>query len=247
MNKDYIPFLVAIGSGLLGVIISHIAQWYKGRKEDNRKRKEALFFLLEFRALIPKFHLTPAIDFYAQKFVKRFSENPTPEMVNTVSELFSPVIVNLVNDVLKNSYEDLEAGFRSTVINLSAVDPVLAFHLNGKQSILSQFDTLKSKIDLIATSEKDENLKESTERIKKLLFNKMDEKFFKQSIESIEDLIFDIANKIYLVNGHKKMNVVLAGIEGKPLQENEEINQDIDKYFDHIYQTMNAANAVSAP
>ncbi len=58
-NNTSIFTLVGI---VIGWILTQLAQWYKGRKEDNRLRKEVLYYLLEIRYTIPRLDLSDLFD-----------------------------------------------------------------------------------------------------------------------------------------------------------------------------------------
>src|SRR6185312_8299072 len=95
---DITSNLVAL---LFGALLAQIAQWYKSRNDRNKIRKQVLFYMLEFRAIIPKLNFEPILKKYSQAILKKFpKEYQSEEMEDYLLNSLSPYIDTLIKQIL---------------------------------------------------------------------------------------------------------------------------------------------------
>jgi hypothetical protein len=135
--KYYVPVFILI----LGWLLKMLDDRSKANRDDKRKLKKALFYLLEVRYQLK---LLVIEDMQLNYFIKMFKKHlgHIPEIANLDDDVLKKIIKPLLNKVIEKPFtsekdrDELKTNYLKSVDNLSEVDPILAFRLHGRQNVI---------------------------------------------------------------------------------------------------------------
>ncbi|WP_199119934.1 hypothetical protein [Pedobacter sp. ASV28] len=227
MNGQSLTLLVAFGGIVLGWILTQGANWYKGRKEDNRVRNETIFQLLEISYVLRK-----AIDINSKDLMELFVEfsknNPELNMGDPPPEMES-ILNNSVIPMLKehfyNELKDINDDYEQAVKSLAPVDPIIAYSLRGKASIVGQFDQLVKNFSAeLFEKHLPAEQHNSADAILKTI---VESSTYVTAITEIESLTIDLAEKVGFITKWK-VKKILTNDKQKKEERKAEILKIVD-------------------
>lgn len=198
---EWIKIIAPLLGVILGFGLSERAKTWSDKRQDKRKLKRLLFYLLELRFLFTK-------EFNAQKeineFYKRTEEKLKSEFGETTKseiEIAKPIVERILkNNFGNNSRIDLlEKNIDSVIDDLAEVFPILAYELSGQHNIKERISVIDNYIN-DATHQFGEmpfDLKEWLKpKITDNLISNLDDTIKKISEKIDKDLWQDSKNKI---------------------------------------------------
>lgn len=229
--ENLIEILKYIGP-FIGVFIG----WILTRKNDSdkikyseiRQIKRSLYVLLEIRNQIA---LAKRMDRYLNILTEKLNlklneytdEKIEPEQFKG---LLSQILPSLIGD---NFQTNLKAQFDKCIDNLSEIDPVLTFRINGKQNVQDYLNTWENESESYFQMESVEDVKSTIEHFKPKLVDEIR--------NDIETIIIDLAALI-----NKKEVERIKEIITEP--EELEIEIDIDKYVEKMFSGILTTNGL---
>lgn len=188
---DWINGVIAIVGVATGWGLTELSNIWRGKRNDKRKLKRLLFFLMELRYYISKeISFSKNIEKYVIHAMQKLSELVGEEIEYEV-EMFKPLFEHLRQsaDTDNQKYTHLENNIDEIIIELAEIFPMLAYNLNGKHNIKSRLQKTERYITeiegAIAQSNVDFDIKSFLEPlIENELLKEID-----NSIESIARLI----------------------------------------------------------
>ena len=220
--ENFIEILKYIGP-FIGVFIG----WLLTRKNDNDKIKysekkqikKSLYVLLEIRNQLA---ISKRMDKYLSVLVAKINlmlQDYTDEKIekDQVKGLMEKILPSLVGE---NFQLDLKEQFVKLIDNLSEIDPILAYRINGKQNIQDYIKSWEDKSKKYFELESVEDIEKSMDFFKPNVINEIK--------ADIEKIIIDIAELI-----NKKEVERIKEIITEP--EELEIEEDIEEYLDRIF------------
>lgn len=220
--ENFIEILKYIGP-FIGVFIG----WLLTRKNDNDKIKysekkqikKSLYVLLEIRNQLA---ISKRMDKYLSVLVAKINlmlQDYTDEKIekDQVKGLMEQILPSLVGE---NFQLDLKEQFVKLIDNLSEIDPILAYRINGKQNIQDYIKSWEDKSKKYFELESVEDIEKSMDFFKPNVINEIK--------GDIETIIIDIAELI-----NKKEVERIKEIITEP--EELEMEQDIEEYLDRIF------------
>ncbi len=240
-KMEIIKTIVPLFGVLVGWLLSERAKVFADKRQDKRKLRKLLFFLLELRYHFAK-ELSTELDI--DKYLKIFSTTLSKKL-NTEVDLLAgqpipydvkPFILELLQKATvkgrDDKFEYLSTNIDKILMDLAEIDPLLAFELNGRHNIkerLSRANELYSEMEEFATSQ--------NEQIPFDLRQFFNPKLTKELLEDLDESIEKIAGKIgrKLVSEVKKKIAIMDSNDG----EDEKIGQAINEYLNKVIDTLN--------
>ncbi|CAA0144563.1 conserved hypothetical protein [Tenacibaculum maritimum] len=211
----------------IGPFIGVFIGWILTRKNDNdkikyseiRQIKRSLYVLLEIRNQIA---LTKRMDKYLNILTNKLNlklneyteEKIEPEQFKG---LLNQILPSLIGD---NFQTNLKTQFDKCIDNLSEIDPVLTFRINGKQNVQDYLSSWENESKNYFKMESIEDFKSTVEHFKPKIVDEIR--------NDIENIILDLAELI-----SKKEVERIKEIITEP--EELEMEIDIDEYIETMF------------
>lgn len=210
--KSFLPLLGV----LLGWGLAESGKIFADKRQDKRKLKKLLFYLLELRFHFSK-ELSFEVDFdnfinsFKMKLLRKFGANENEAELSFGMELAKPIIQELLSKSKGNDYkiDFLEKNIDNILNDLAEIFPILAYELSGQHNIkerLGKVDNYFQEIEGITDeipfdikewiqpkltadllAEIDESIKRIAEMIDKKTENQASEKIAKMAFENNND------------------------------------------------------------
>ena len=209
---EWIKTILPLLGVALGWILAESGKIFADKRQDNRKLKKLLFFLLELRfhfskELSNELELDKYLNILKDKVSIKFGISKDDPDFDLESKIWLPVVKELIakNLVQDDKYEYLSENIDKMLIELAEVFPILAYELNGQHNIkerISKVDNyindvksltvdmpidIKQFINPKMTIELLKNLDYSIKKISK----KIDEETWKSAKEKIKTMKLD--------------------------------------------------------
>jgi hypothetical protein len=192
-NWTYIGALLSVG---FGWFLNELGQWFRTRKEDRKTKKQVLFYLLEIHFTFNKFDTSEITNLLSRKVLERIPKNEqTEEAKEYINQFYNGMIGSFVEDNVAESLAETEEHYTKSIKELSKLDPITAYRLNGKNKIFQVFDLLHDYYDEVKeTFPNEPGLNEQIE----LTVETIKPEIIKDAISDLEDEIRGIALSINL-------------------------------------------------
>lgn len=206
MEKFDWTYIAALLSVAFGWFLNELGQWFRTRKEDRKIKKQVLFYLLETHFTFNKLDTSEITNLLSQKVLERIPKNEqTDEAKQFINQLYAGIIGGFVEDNVAESLEEIEEHYTKSINELSKLDPITAYRLNGKNKIFNVFDLLHAYYDEVKEtfpneSGLDEQIELTVETIKP--------EIIKDAISDLEDEIRGIALSINLWTWYRARKTV---------------------------------------
>lgn len=172
INDKIVVALGAIATAIIAWLLTQISSWAKGRKENNRVRKKALFYMLDIHYSLSK--LTLNMDKYLDRAVDRLYENLPFEQGGMNKEQDKKYFRNFFEQQLKPFFDglleakisEISIEYEKTIAELSTVNPVLAFTLSGRTELIKSSNLIDEKIEDILVDHVTEEQMEIVKQLK---------------------------------------------------------------------------------
>lgn len=196
MEKFDWTYIGTLLSVTFGWFLNELSQWFRTRKEDRKIKKQVLFYLLETHFTFNKLDTSEITNLLSQKVLERISKNEQPdEAKQFINQLYAGIISGFVEDNVAESLEETEEHYTKSISELSKLDPITAYQLNGKNKIFQVFNLLHDYYDKVKeTLPNEPGLNEQI----KLTIETIKPEIIKDAISDLEDKIRDIALSINL-------------------------------------------------
>lgn len=196
MDKINWTYVAALFSVAFGWFLNELGQWFRTRKEDRKIKKQVLFYLLETHFTFNKLDTTEITNLLTEKVLARIPKNEqTEEAKQYINQLYSGMIGSFAEENVADSLEEIEEHYTKSISELSKLDPITAYRLNGKNKIFEVFDFLHDYYDEV--KEKFPNEPGLDEKID-LTVDTIKPEILKDAVSDLEDEIKGIAFSINL-------------------------------------------------
>lgn len=195
IDWTYIAALVSIA---FGWALNEIGQWIRARKEDRRKLRQVLYNMLETYHLFLRSDMDEYMKVVTQKVVDKIpKEEQTPEIIQMIKETYSILIASNLKPQLIVDFKEAEVKYQQAIESLSCIDPLEAFWLSGKSSVLSRFESIDTDVSTsqILTPEVTAEFDHATKDIMDVLKPSI----IKDVLGDLEHAIWKIAFKIGVI------------------------------------------------
>ncbi len=196
MEKFDWTYIAALLSVAFGWFLNELGQWFRTLKEDRKIKKQVLFYLLETHFTFSKLDTTEITNLLTTKVLERIPKNEqTDEAKQFINQLYNGIIGEFVEENVADALEETEEHYTKSISELSKLDPITAYRLNGKNKIFQVFDLLHDYYDEV--KEKFPNEPGLNEQIE-LTVQTIKPELIKDAISDLEDEIKGIAFSINL-------------------------------------------------
>lgn len=188
-------FIFSLLAVAVGWFLNHLSQWWRVRIEDKRVLKEVLFNLLETHNIFLRFDMDKPLNIVTEKLVREIpnaenTEAGKTEIRKLLLHLAEPFMQKLLIDEIRN----LETGYKFSIAALSKIDPLAAFYLSGKTSIIDKLNQMENWLESI-TQQYPEDFSISDAGKSKLM-GTLKPNMIDEAIKDTEKQIISIAWKI---------------------------------------------------
>lgn len=191
LDWTYITALISVA---FGWFLNELGQWFRTRKEDRKIKKQVLFYLLETHFTFNKLDTSEITNLLSRKVSERIPKTEqTDEVEQFINQLYAGIIGSLLEDNVAESIEEIEGHYTNSVSELSKLDPITAYRLNGKNKIFQVFDLLQGYYDEV--KETFPNIPGLSEQIE-LTVETVKPEIIKDAISDLEEEIKDISLSI---------------------------------------------------
>lgn len=143
-DKIFWGFVFSAAGIVIGWILNQTGQWFRTRQEDKKNLKQVIFNLLE------TYHWFLRCDFDAiAKLItdKIFATIPkaqqTPQANAELNKFYSDFVMNYLKPEILDELDSIEEGYQSSIKSLASIDPLTAFYLSGKTSVLDKLEMIE--------------------------------------------------------------------------------------------------------
>jgi len=137
---------ILLDLSVLGIVITALftsfGYFYRNYLERKKTIKQVLFYYLELRDVLEKRYMST--DLFMEKYCEYFkskgfivSEEMKEELHKSIIELFGEINFHLDKDFINK--------FKLSIVELSKIDPILAYELYNKEIIFKLMDLLTQK------------------------------------------------------------------------------------------------------
>ena len=223
----------AIGIAL-GWFLSQLSQWWRVRQEDKKTLKQVLFNLLEIHNIFSRYDVEKPTEIISEKILKEISnEQATQESKQQIQQILLNLYKPFVNEQMYQEIQNIEEKYQSAISELSKIDPLAAYYLSGKTSILDKLELIEDwfteYMETFAAAEQGTDKKINLMDLLKP--NIMDE-----AITDTEKQIISIAWKINPVVWWNTKNVIAKNKR----MSNNEWEKKIDRFYDDLKSKITA-------
>jgi len=127
-----------------GWLLNQAGQWFRTRQEDKKSLKQVIYNLLE------TYHCFLRCDFDAitkmitdKVFEKIPKEQQTPQTHAEMNKLYSNFVINHLKPEILDQLDNIKESYQSSIKSLASIDPLTAFYLSGKTTILDRLEIIE--------------------------------------------------------------------------------------------------------
>jgi hypothetical protein len=213
-------------------MLSKLGEKNKAIREDKRRLKKTLYYLLEIRYHLKLFETDDETinTLYAMIKNKLGNIKDIQELSKENFKLAARFFIGILKDnkpeITKRDIEHLSKNYMQCVENLSEVDPILAFRLKGKENVQQ---LLKEILDGTKSSilEYTKNVNDVTELEKAM--RHFEPKILRETLRELESILVEIAKQI----SRSILKQTRERISNQGLKRNE---SEIEGIFDRIME-----------
>lgn len=202
--------IVTLIAVLIGWGLSEASKFFTEKKQDKKKLKKVLFYLLELR-----FHFAKELSFEAffDNYITQIKikiANKTQlseEEIEKDTQIWAPIVKEIISKNLRsnNRLEFLENNIDDVINDLAEVFPIFAYELTGQHNIRNRLGQLENYFNEIQTYQSEHifdiqkwlqpqltyDLLKNIDRSIKKISSKIDSKTKKKAKKKISNMTFD--------------------------------------------------------
>ncbi|WP_420578646.1 hypothetical protein [Ekhidna sp.] len=225
---EWIKIITPLVGVLLGWGLSERAKIWADKRQDKRKLRRLLFFVLELR-----FHFSrelraqTEIDKYFSKLIQK-AKLEFGDEVELGAELYKPMVTQILKKHFEgnNKIDFLEQNIDEVIISLSEVFPVFAYELNGQYNIRERLQQAEDYLG---------NFEELTNQLPFDIEAWIKPKLTENLLDEIDSTLRKISNKV----GSRTWSQVQQKIKRMDKIDDSDIDNLVVEYFDKIKENLN--------
>lgn len=232
---EWIKTVLPLVGVALGWLLAESGKIFADKRQDKRKLKKLLFFLMELRwrfakELSVELDLDKYLVILKNKVSERFGVDINNAEFNLGIEAWKPVIQKLwsKSNCHEENFQYLSENIDKVLIDLAEIFPILAYELNGQHNIKERINRLNSYF-----SEVESTINEMPFDIKKWINPKLTKDLLVDLDKSIEK-VAKLIDKQTL----ETAKVKIAKMNFK--EDDNEINIVLDEYFDKVVENISS-------
>lgn len=224
---EWIKIIAPLIGVVLGWGLSENAKIWADRRNDKRKLKRLLFYVLELR-----FHFTRELN--VQKEIELFIDTVTNRLKSEFGdevELGVNMYKPFVTEILKNNFSEdnqldfLEENIDTVIVDLSEVFPVFAYELSGQHRIKERLNKSDNYLN---------ELEGLTEGMPFDLKNWLQPKITKDLLKDLDENLSRIAIKIDKKTAKEVKNKIMA----MDNRDNSDVEEILEDYINQVKESL---------
>ncbi len=226
---EWIKIILPLIGVALGWLLAESGKIFTDKRQDKRKLKKLLFFLLELRHHFAKeLSIEIGLDKYLEtmksKLATKLGVDKNDSEFNLGIDAWKPILQQLLIKTMKqnNKFEYLSENIDKIFIDLAEIFPILAYDLNGQHNIKERlnrvdnyFNEIKSMTDEIPFD------------LKQWINPKLTKELLKDLDESIEKIAKQIDKKTLTLSKDKILKMTFD-------DDDKELDIFIDEYLEKV-------------
>ena len=234
--SDVLKYSFPLLGVFVGWLLTQLGERFKVVREDKRRIKKTIYYLLEVRHHLGFFAGDEqGISYVAvlrNKFSAFFPKDLTDEIVAALS-LFLKNVLKENPLITEDDLRNLSINYARSIESLSEIDPILAFRLHGRQNIQLVLKNLaeRMKVSVAQLTNNPNDVNEVDNAIEKIGPNVINE-----LLDDLDEIILSLAKKIDRKTYHdakRRLGVTMSMEQQKQLE----------KFIEKMLHGMSAANA----
>jgi hypothetical protein len=230
---EWIKTILPLIGVALGWLLSESGKIFADKRQDKRKLKKLLFFLLELRyhfgqELSIELGLDKYIETIKNKMTEKFGIDKNDPELNLSVSVWKPFIEQLLNKTKKqdDKFEYLSENIDKVLIDLAEIFPILAYELNGQHNIKERLNRVDNYFGEIQSM-----TDEMPFDFKQWINPKLTKELLTDLDESIEKIARLINKETYKTSKEKITKMSFT-------DDNKDMDNFIDEYFDKIIENL---------
>jgi|GEM_PF-2636633 len=157
---EWLKIVLPLVGVIIGWLLAESGKIFSDRKQNKRKLRKLLFYLLELRFRFTReLSSEKSTDKYLEMLRQKLLEmgiNITDSEFSDGNALLKPMIKQLVEKIKQENgnFEDLSVSIDTILNDLSEVDPFLAYELSGQHNIKARLQGANNYISEVEALEK---------------------------------------------------------------------------------------------
>ncbi len=230
---EWIKTILPLIGVALGWLLAESGKVFTDKRQDKRKLKKLLFFLLELRFCFAKelsiqLDLDKGMEILLNKMADKFGMDKSDPELNIETSTWKPFIEQILmkSKNQDDKFEYLSGNIDKILIDLAEIFPILAYELSGQHNIKERLNKVESYYSEI----------ESMAEAMPFDFKKwINPKLTKELIIDLDDSIEKIAKQI----GKQTLQISKEKIAKMTFEDNnKEIDILIDEYLNKIIENI---------
>ena len=233
IKMEWIKTILPLIGVALGWLLSESGKIFADKRQDKRKLKKLLFFLLELRyhfgqELSIELGLDKYIETIKNKMTEKFGIDKNDPELNLSVSVWKPFIEQLLNKTKKqdDKFEYLSENIDKVLIDLAEIFPILAYELNGQHNIKERLNRVDNYFGEIQSM-----TDEMPFDFKQWINPKLTKELLTDLDESIEKIARLINKETYKTSKEKITKMSFT-------DDNKDMDNFIDEYFDKIIENL---------
>lgn len=144
--------IISSVSILIGWMLNQFSQWFRTRKEDKKKLKEILYFLLELYNLFTRSDINKFVGNVKDVVMSWIpDEEKSKEGVEFMDKIYGNIADQFVRPEILQKLEAQLNNYENAVRALASINPILAYCISSKNNINQTFQQLERVYDGLET------------------------------------------------------------------------------------------------
>lgn len=223
----YITIFSALAGAFVGGLVAEVRNIIQLRRDVNKARNNLLYKLLDIWFIVK----SRDIDNFFEAFFDRFSTKlNVPKSLIIEDFKKNTELNNTIAKMIKDRFptEHLELKYQEAVDLLGPLDPILAYRMSGKESLIryQDFSAMCKKYVFGSLTPEDISIDNFIGHVKEFV----DKRLAREVLSLIEDDIRNVGDKI----GGRTRSGIEETFRRLETRATDETNTLIDEYIDHI-------------
>ena len=227
-NKLLWGFIFSLIGTAFGWTLNQASQWFRARQEDEKNLKKVLYNLLEIYYIFLRSDIEKFTERITDKIYALIPEDEqTIQSKRDLTSICKDFAESLLKPELLDEFKKIEVSYQESVKTLATIDPLTAYYLSGKTSILEGFEKVENYFEQLKQTYPTEATE--IESGAKQVMNTLKPDILDETIKDLEGDILDIAWKINPVVWFKTKRTIQRIKQNTSRQVDKNIDEFLEK------------------
>lgn len=151
MNENTYALVGTIIGLCLAWILNALGKWWGRKKENQLVKNHTLYNLLEIHYNFQLLKDDKKINIILEELEPYIPENEREEARSFLEPFYSQMLSETITEEVKENLIKMDESYTKSVSDLSKIDPIRAYRLNGKSNIFQAFDLIEKNFENLET------------------------------------------------------------------------------------------------